>query len=114
MGYIQLATDPVGQAGGFGPGTGVNAIVSGQPGYGPGQPGYGPLGAAGVGAGAAGLGAAGFGAQGFGAQGQQGFPGQPFGPGITGNLTVKPQTAKLLKNADWIGKMDPYAVITIG
>ena len=31
-----------------------------------------------------------------------------------GQLTIKPTCAKLKYNSEWFGKMDPYAVLTIG
>ena len=35
-------------------------------------------------------------------------------PRNLGKLALKPQRAELLKDKDWIGKMDPYCKITIG
>ena len=105
-GYIQLATQAGQGAGMVGQqGYAPNAIV---PGNGQGQQGYAPNAIV----------------PGYG-QGQQvsqqgmnqayGIQGQPQGlPGVNGHLTVKPQTAHFLKNADLFGKMDPYAVLTVG
>lgn len=38
----------------------------------------------------------------------------PMGPPVSGTFTIRPQVGQFLKNADLVGSMDPYVVITVG
>ncbi len=48
------------------------------------------------------------------ATGANAFNPIPSGPPVSGTFTVRPQAGHFLKNADLIGKMDPYIIITVG